>query len=148
VDLVDAVLGTTNPLAAGGLCFSSSANWAIPFMDGCSDQNRSYSSLGSGADASDNYIDPYFSSATGGPGILSDYALVDAPMGVLLTESNNKYFAIAFFSSADRGHDENDFFDRGYDMGAIVNGERSSCRQRQHRALAADPEPHLRRVPS
>jgi len=123
LDLVDAAAGTGSPLATGGLCFSSSSNWAIPYVDGCSDQNRSYSALGAGADASDNYLDPYFSAATGGPGILSDYALVDAPMGVLLTESENKFFAIAFFSSTTRLGNPLDIFDKGYDMGAITNGD-------------------------
>jgi len=123
LDLINAAVGAGTPLAMGGLCFSASANWAIPFVDGCSDQNRLYSALGGGGDFSDDYQDPYFSGATGGPGIFSDYALVDAPMGVLLTESNNKYFAVAFFSSTSRNGDPNNIFDRGYDMGAITNGD-------------------------
>ena len=122
LDLVDAARYAGTPLAAGGLCFAASATWALPFVDGCSDQNRSYSALGGPGDASDDYVDPYFSGATGGPGIFTDYALVDAPMAVLLTESNNKYFALAFFSSTNRNHDPDDIFDKGYDMGAIVNG--------------------------
>ena len=120
LDLIDAVSGTGTPLAAGGLCFSAQANWALPFVDGCSDQNRTYSALGGGVNASDDYIDPYFFAT---PGVLTDYSLVDAPMGVLLTESTNKYFAVAFFSSTFRNHDPNDIFDKGYDMGAIINGD-------------------------
>ena len=123
LDLVNAAVGAGTPLATGGLCFSAQANWALPFVDGCSDQNRIYSALGAGVDASDGYLDPYFAGATGGPGIFTDYALVDAPMGVLLTESNNKYFAVAFFSSTSRNGDPNNIFDRGYDMGAITNGD-------------------------
>jgi hypothetical protein len=123
LDLIDAQAGTGTPLAAGGLCFSASANWAAPFVDGCSDQNRSYASLGGAGSFGDNYINPYFAGATGGVGILTDYALVDAPMAVLLTEGNNKYFAVAFFSSTDRNGDPNDIFDKGYDMGAINNGD-------------------------
>ncbi len=123
LDLVDAEVYSGSPLSAGGLCFSSAANWALPFVDGCSDQNRTYYALGSGGDFSDNYIDTYWAEVSGGVGTLSDYALVDAPMGVLLTESNNKYFAIAFFSSTNRMMDPNDIFDKGYDMGQIVNGD-------------------------
>jgi len=123
LDLIDAEYGTGTALAAGGLCFSASANWALPFVDGCSDQNRTYSVLGAGVDGSDNYINPYFAGATGGPGYLTDYALVDAPMAVLLTETTNKYFAAAFFSSTNRNGDPNDIFDKGYDMGSIFNGD-------------------------
>jgi hypothetical protein len=122
-DLIDAQAGTLNPLAAGGLCFSSSANWAIPFVDACSDQNRSYSALGAAANASDNYLNVYWNPNTGGQGTLSDYSLVDAPMGTLLTESNNKYFAVAFFSSTPRGQNPSAVDDSGYDMGEIVNGD-------------------------
>ena len=123
LDLVDAVVGSGSPFAAGGLCFSASANWALPFIDGCSDQNRTYAVLGAGINASDNYINPYFTAATGGPGYLTDYGLVDSPMGVLLTEGTGLHFAAAFFSSTDRSQDENDIFDKGYDMGAIINGD-------------------------
>ena len=122
LDLVDAATWTGFPEAAGGLCFSATANWALPFVDGCSDQNRTYNALGGAVDASDDYIDPYFSSALGGPGYHTDYALVDAPMGVLLTESTQQYFASAFFSSTNRNHNPDDIFDKGYDMGAIVTG--------------------------
>jgi len=120
LDLVNAAVGAGTPLAAGGLCFSASANWALPFVDGCSDLNRKYYALGAGSDASDNYLDPYF---LGYSGTYSNLALVDAPMGVLLTESTNKFFAVAFFSSTSRGGDPNDIFDKGYDMGAITNGD-------------------------
>ncbi len=123
LDLIDALAGTGTPLAAGGLCFYASANWALPFVDGCSDQNRRSYALGGSSDVSDNYIDTYWAETTGGVGILSDDSLVDAPMGVLLTESNNKHFAIAFFSSTNRNMDPNDIFDKGYDMGAIANGD-------------------------
>ena len=64
------------------------------------------------------------------------------PMGVLLTEANNKYFAIAFFSSAFRDHNPNDIFDKGYDMGAIVNGDPNPAApsgEQQHRSVAANP---------
>jgi len=127
LDLVNAVAGTGNALAVGGLCFSASANWALPFVDGCSDQNRKYYALGGSADGSDNYLDPYFlgflSPPYGGAGIASPGALVDNPMGVLLTESSNKFFAVAFFSSTTRNGDPNDIFDKGFDMGAITNGD-------------------------
>ena len=123
LDLLDAEVYAGTPLAVGGLCFAAQANWALPFVDGCSDQNRTYSVLGAGVNASDSYINPYFSAATGGPGILTDYGLVDSPMAVLLTESTNKYFAVAFFSSAFRDADPNDIFDKGYDMGELVNGD-------------------------
>ena len=120
LDLIDAAVGTGSPLATGGLCFSAAATWALPFVDGCSDQNRTYGALGASGNVSDNYLNPYH---FGGAGTFTDAALVDAPMGVLLTETNNKYFAVAFFSSTDRGGDPNDIIDRGYDMGAIINGD-------------------------
>jgi hypothetical protein len=123
MDLVDAVVGTLNPLAAGGLCFSSSANWAIPYMDGCSDQNRGYGALGNTANASDNYLNIYWHPSYGGQGYATDASLMDAPMGTLLTESNNKYFAVAFFGNTTRHGDPNAVDDSGYDMGAIVNGD-------------------------
>jgi hypothetical protein len=123
LDLIPAAIGTGSPLATGGLCFSAAANWGLPFVDGCSDQNRTYSVLGGGVDASDNYLDPYFSAATGGPGTASTYGLVDAPMATLLTEGTNRYFAVAFFSSTNRFGDPNDIFDKGYNMGAITNGD-------------------------
>jgi hypothetical protein len=44
-------------------------------------------------------------------------------MGVLLTEATGKHFAIAFFSSTSRNQDPGDIFERGYDMGQIVNGD-------------------------
>jgi hypothetical protein len=44
-------------------------------------------------------------------------------MATLLTEGANKYFAVAFFSSTFRNADPNDIFDKGYDMGAITNGD-------------------------
>jgi len=106
----------------GSLCFSVSASWAL-FLDGCADQNRTYSSTGNTVDISDYYLNPYFSAATGGRGIYSDYALVDSAMGVLLTESTSRHFALAFFSSTTRAHNENDIFDRGFDMGALINGD-------------------------
>ena len=119
-DLIDATPIGGPP---GSLCFDVGAAWALPFIDGCADQNRTYSVLGNAVQASDNYLDPYFSAATGGPGTFSDYALVDSAMGVLLTESTNRYFALSFFSSTSRNGDPNDIFDHGFDMGALVNGD-------------------------
>ncbi len=126
LDLVDAAVGTGTTLAAGGLCFSAAANWALPFVDGCSDQNRKYYALGGTGDSSDNYLNIYFVPGDppyAGPGVFNDGGLLDQPMGVLLSESTNKYFSIAFFSSTNRGGDPNDIFDKGYDMGGIMNGD-------------------------
>ena len=120
LDLLDGETYAGTPLAAGGLCFGPAATWGLPFVDGCSDQNRTYGSLGAGGNVSDNYLNPYF---FGVPGTLSSYSLLDSPMGVLLTEANNKYFAAAFFSSAPRDANPDDIVDRGYDMGEIVNGD-------------------------
>ncbi len=131
LDLVNAVVGAGTPLAAGGLCFSAAANWALPFVDGCGDQNRKYYALGGSGDSSDNYLDIYFvpgDAPYAGPGVPNNGGLMDAPMGVLLTESANKYFAVAFFSSTSRGGNPNDIFDKGYDMGAIVNGNPNPAR--------------------
>jgi hypothetical protein len=123
LELLDAVAGTSNPLAAGGLCFAASAGWGIPWLDGCPDQNRYYAGVGVGVDASDNYLNRYWHPSYGGQGTLTDASLVDSPMGTLLTESNSKYFAVAFFSSTNRGQNPNAVDDSGYDMGGIVNGD-------------------------
>jgi len=119
--------GNTNtdlvPAPAGGVgatCFSFAANWGNPGNDGCADLNRTYNNLGEATNASDGYLNPYWS---GAPGTYSYYALVDAPMGALLTEGSDKHFAVAFFSSTTRHLSENDVFDRGWDMGAITNGD-------------------------
>ena len=120
LDLVSAASSGGPP---GSLCFGPAANWALPFVDGCADQNRAYNYLGDSQDSSDNYLDPYFSAAMGGPGYFTDHALVDSAMAVLLTESTKKHFALAFFSSTPRFGNPNDIFDRGFDMSRIINGD-------------------------
>jgi len=122
LDLVDAAIGTGNAVgSAGGLCFSFAANWGLPYLDGCADSNRTYYYLGAGGNLSDNFLNVYWGSAPGPT--VSDQRLLDPPMGALLTESNNKYFAVAFFSSTPRHGDSQAFNDSGYDMGEIVNGD-------------------------
>lgn len=97
----------------------------LPFVDGCVDQNRYYGYLGGGGDMSDDYLDPYWS---------SEFALLDSGMAVLLTESTNMHFALAFFSSTSRNGDPSDNLDRGFRTTRIPTGSAtcattaSSCR--------------------
>ena len=114
LDLIPSVPG-----GPGSLCFSFGASWGLPFVDGCTDLNRTYGSLGGAGQVSDGYLNVYWS---GVPGAYTQYSLVDSPMGVLLTEGSNKNFAAAFFSATSRAGSDTDIFDRGFDMGAIDNG--------------------------
>jgi len=122
LDLLEAGEQTGVPEATGGFCFSFGASWGLPFVDGCADLNRSYASLGGAGQLSDNYLNIYWSGQPGSANYTT-YNLVDSPMGVLLKESNNNFFSAAFFQSTTRNASADDIFDRGWDMGAIDNGD-------------------------
>jgi hypothetical protein len=63
------------------------------------------SDLGFGAN-NDNRLNKYYGPCLGAGASTLRYQL-DAPMGALLTETNRKYFALAFFASNNRGGDPN-----------------------------------------
>ncbi len=69
----------------------------------------------------DNHLNKYY-----GPCFLIgtstlEYQL-DAPMGTLLTETNKKFFALAFFASSSRNGDPNDFNPGDYKLDALGRG--------------------------
>jgi len=107
---------------AGSLCFAEGANWALPFLDGCPDNNVLVW-LGGGYDRSDDILNPYWSWLVDGPGTYATHAQLDRPMGFLLTEGTETYFALAFVATESRGKNESDVSPGGFDLGSLVNGD-------------------------
>src|SRR5688572_14633733 len=103
----------------GALCLNYENTWASAGVDGCADNPRT-----SEGDDNDNLLNRYFSAYGGG--YFSDKFVVDYPMGVLVTESTAKHFAVAFLASRERGKGEkeraSDVTEGHFDMGAISNG--------------------------
>jgi len=106
-------------IPAGALCSNYENSWSQPGVDGCSDNPRTPAD-------DDNKLNPYYD-ATYGPGYYSTDRLVDYPMGILLTESSNQYFALAFIANRQRGTNQtdraNDISDGDFVLGAISNGD-------------------------
>ena len=127
LDLVDAstVMGVGGP--PGSLCFSSASNWGSPGVDSCADVNRNDTGSGGALDFSDGYLNIYWDPLLGTNYYYLNHQL-DPPMGVLLTESNSRYFALAFFASEPRPHDPTPGFPQDitpgqFNMGLLVNGQ-------------------------
>jgi hypothetical protein len=107
VDLTDAnALDQRFP--PGTLCLGSN-NWANAGIDGCCDNPRAdqfthggYSYVGD-----DNTLDPYYGTYLDGigyPGYYSLASVVDYPTAVLLTTTDERWFAVAAVTSMDRGN--------------------------------------------
>ena len=69
----------------------------------------------------DNNLNKYWGSCKG-LGVATQEYQLDAPMGVLLKESNNKAFALAFLASSSRSGDPTDVFTGDYKFDAIGRG--------------------------
>jgi len=123
LDLVDsAFIGGPS----GALCFGAGTNWINTGSDGCADNSKSGSGFTptNGGNTDDNLLNPYWGSAYGpGPSYPSRVYLLDAPMGVLLTEGTGKYFAAAFFASRFRNGNSSDADPGDFTMGDLVNGD-------------------------
>lgn len=109
---------------AGSLCFGPTANWANPPVDGCGDVSRTYAAGQNTATTSisNQYLNNYFGGAGPIAGYRYYYNQVDPPMGVLMKESNNLSFALAFFATRDRGKNETDIAPGEYNAGAVHHG--------------------------
>jgi hypothetical protein len=105
----------------GSLCFGAISNWGSPGIDGCGDINRNAAGGGAAVGVSDNYLNIYWVPAYG-PGVLYYASQVDAPMGVVMKESNGLNFALAFYATRSRGKDPADFSPGDYNVGALING--------------------------
>ena len=121
IGMIDASVVGAPP---GSLCFTSRAGWWRSGFDGCPDNDRDGALGPFGHPVNDRILNPYFYSGLGGrfPTPNFDY-YVDAPMGVLLTESNELDFALAFFSNPPRNMNQFDSFPGWFDMQFIVNGD-------------------------
>ena len=105
------------------LCSNFENSWASPNADGCADSRRT----GLMAD-DDNLLNPYW-------GLPYQYCpyddcpyettsyLTDYPMALLLRESTNRFFAIAFVASKSRHGDSTDTSEGFFDLAEVVNGD-------------------------
>jgi len=128
---------------AGSICWGGAASWGAFGVDGCADNNRTGTTAdikcdSTGAGPSCGPGPPYYESACAGNknddslnkyygacnglGNLSLFYQLDAPMGTLLKESNNKFFALGFFATQSRNGDASDLTQGKFDVAAIGNG--------------------------
>jgi len=75
----------------------------------------------------DNRLNKYYGPCQGQGTSTLEYQL-DAPMGTLLTETNKKWFALAFFATSSRGGDPNDTAFGDYKLDAIGRAPQSTNR--------------------
>jgi len=106
-------------IPAGALCSNFENSWGTPGVDGCADNPRSTA----GSD-NDNLLNRYFDDY--GPGYYTTNYQIDYPMAVLLTESSNKYFSIAFVANKQRATDQatrsQDIGEGFFDLATVTNG--------------------------
>jgi len=105
---------------AGSVCLGSN-NWANAGVDGCCDNPRDSAQ----AFADDNTLNPLFDVAAlngGYPGVPSTDWVQDAPLGVLLTESNGHFYAVASVSNMARTG-PNDIRAGFYSLADVTNGQ-------------------------
>jgi hypothetical protein len=106
-------------IPVGALCSNFENSWGSVGADGCADDQRTTSS-----EDNDNVLNRYFDYQ--GPGYYSTNYQIDYPMAVLLTESNSKYFSVAFLSSKARPGTQsdkaNDIGEGFFDLATISNG--------------------------
>jgi hypothetical protein len=124
LDFVDAQFVGGPP---GAMCFSSATNWIAGGIDGCADNIRD-GAVGTylAYNRDDNLLNKYFDGR--GPGYpdsttgTRDY-LVDNPMAVLLKESNNKSFALAFLANLTRNGNPLDGSEGSFQFRTLINGD-------------------------
>ena len=117
-------------MPADALCFDGANSWGASQVDGCADNARSGLTSGdvkcdsSGTGPACGPGPPYYETpcagvknddslnkywgACKGLGVPTLEYQLDAPMGALLKESNNKFFALAFFANTSRAGDAAD----------------------------------------
>ena len=110
----------------GGLCFGNFATWTLQGVDGCADNDRDGAPGTFTASSNDQHLNPYYNTGLGTGGQFAtpnfDY-YIDAPMGVLLTESTGQQFALAFFANRFRNMNATDATPGHFDMQFINNGD-------------------------
>ena len=111
-----------NAIADGSLCSNFENSWAGAGIDGCADNQRTTNSTDN-----DNVLNPYWT-ITYGACTYDDCVyettnyLVDYPMALMLRESTNRFFALAFVASKTRNGDSTDISEGFYDLGEVKNG--------------------------
>jgi hypothetical protein len=109
-------------IADGSLCSNFENSWAGVGIDGCADNQRTTYSTDN-----DNVLNPYWAITYGACAYddcvyeTTNY-LVDYPMALLLRESTNRFFALAFVASKTRNGDSTDISEGFYDFGEVKNG--------------------------
>jgi hypothetical protein len=107
----------------GSLCLNFEWSWAAVGVDGCADDVPT-----SAPADDDNLLNPYWGNAYGPcsqddcPYETTRY-LIDYPMAVLLRESTNRYFALAFVANHTRHENSTDISEGFYDLGEVRNGD-------------------------
>jgi hypothetical protein len=107
----------------GSLCSNFENSWAGTGIDGCADSQRT-----SNVADHDFLLNPYWGIAYGPcwadncPYETTSYQ-TDYPMAMLLRESTNRFFALAFVASKTRHGDSTDISESFFDLGAVNNGD-------------------------
>jgi hypothetical protein len=111
----------------GSVCFDGANTWGAQ-VDGCADNRAGLKPVDpnppyyGGGSRNDNHINPYYGPNFGGPGVFTLEYQLDAPMGTLLTENSDRFFALAFFASTPRGQDPSDVTPGGFSLDTIGQG--------------------------
>ncbi len=107
----------------GSLCSNFENSWAASGIDGCADTHRT-----SSPQDHDFMLNPYWGQVYGPcwvddcPYETTSYQ-VDYPMAMLLRESTNRFFALAFVASKTRHGDSTDISENFFDLGAVSTGD-------------------------
>jgi hypothetical protein len=107
----------------GSLCLGENISWALGGVDNCPDNCRT-----TAAADNDNLLNPYWG-MTYGPcsydGCLYETMnyQIDYPMALLLRESTNRFFALAFVATRTRQGDSTDTTEGFYDLAEVSNGD-------------------------
>jgi hypothetical protein len=112
----------------GSLCWGGATSWGAFGVDGCGDNARTGVTAdlnGSGSPCNglkdDNTLNKYYG-ACNGLGTSTLAYQIDAPMGTLLKEQSNKYFALGFFATRSRNQDPTSVLQGDFAVEAIGEG--------------------------
>jgi hypothetical protein len=106
----------------GSLCSNFENSWAASGIDGCADSARTTNSTDH-----DKVLNPYWGLTYGYcpyddcPYETTSY-LTDYPMAVMLRESTNRFFALAFVASKTRNGNSTDISEGFFDLAEVKNG--------------------------
>jgi hypothetical protein len=107
----------------GSLCSNFENSWAASGIDGCADSARTTNSTDH-----DKVLNPYWGLTYGYcpyddcPYETTSY-LTDYPMAVMLRESTNRFFALAFVASKTRNGNSTDISEGFFDLAEVKNGQ-------------------------